>query len=130
MSMYKKLSLLALPLLLVSMFLVLPHFVHAQSVLVPCDGVVVKCGFTSFITLIQNIITFAIKYIIIPIGAIIFAYVGFLFLTSGGSPETRKKAKGIFIKVVIGIVVILAAWLIVSTILTVFGVTDSFKFLK
>ncbi len=127
--MYKKL-LFVLPITILGIFFVLPNFVHAQSAIVPCDGVVVKCGFTSFITLIQNIITFAIKYIIIPVGAIIFAYVGFLFLTSGGSSETRKKAKGIFIKVVIGIIVILAAWLIVSTILTVFGVTDSFRFLK
>jgi hypothetical protein len=128
--MYKKFLLVILPMIVVGIFLVLPHFVQAQTTIVPCDGVVVKCGFTSFITLIQNIITFAIKYIIIPVGAIIFAYVGFLFLTSGGSAETRKKAKNIFIKVVIGIVVILAAWLIVSTILTVFGVTDSFRFLK
>ena len=128
--MYKKFFLFALAMIIVGVFSVIPHLVYAQSTIVPCDGVVVKCGFTSFITLIQNIITFAIKYIIIPVGAIIFAYVGFLFLTSGGSAETRKKAKNIFIKVVIGIVVILAAWLIVSTILTVFGVTDSFRFLK
>lgn len=129
--MYKKFFALILPVFIFGIFLFVPNFVHAQNSLVPCTGTSESpCGFTSFITLIQNIITFAIKYIIIPVGAIIFAYVGFLFLTSGGSAETRKKAKNIFIKVVIGIVVILAAWLIVSTILTVFGVTDSFRFLK
>lgn len=128
--MNKKSLLFLTPIILVGIALFLPHIVNAQSTIVPCDGVDVPCGFTSFITLIQNLINFAIKYIIIPIGAIIFAYVGFLFLTSGGSAETRKKAKNILIKVIIGIVVILAAWLIVSTILTVFGVSDSFRFLK
>lgn len=124
---YKATSLKLLA-LFIGISLILPFTLHAQDPLVPCDGVTIKCGFTSMIVLVQNLINFAIKYIILPVAAIIFAYVGFLFLTGGGSPETRKKAKGIFIKVVIGIIVILAAWLIVNTILDVFGVSTAFRF--
>jgi Co/Zn/Cd efflux system component len=67
--------------------------------------------------IVQRVLGFLL-ILILPIAAIIFAYVGFLFLTSGGSTETKTKAKGVLVKVLIGIVLVLAAWLIVKTIVT------------
>lgn len=87
--------------------------------LVSCDGTPANpCRFDDMLKLVNTVLDFFIKWIIMPIFVIIIAYVGFLFLTSGGSPETLSKAKGIALKSLIGLVVILAAWLIVNTILT------------
>ena len=93
--------------------------------LVPCDGIQTKCNFAQLMAMVDRIVDFIID-LILPIGAIVISYVGFLYLSSGGSPETRKKAKGIFVKVVIGIIFILAAWLIVNTIFWALGVDSSF----
>jgi hypothetical protein len=94
--------------------------------IVPCDGVVTKCTFEKIKDLVNRVILYII-YLTIPIGAIMFAYAGFLLLTKGSSEEARTKAKGIFINVVIGVVVILAAFLIIKTILDALGVTGGWR---
>lgn len=79
------------------------------------------CGFPQLIELIDR----AIKYIFVlmlPIAAIVFAYAGFLFLTSGGNVDRRKAAKRAMTNVIVGIIIILAAFLIVRTILLALGV--------
>lgn len=90
----------------------------------PATGKHKLCGFPQLITLIDR----AIQYIFIlmlPITAIVFAYAGFLFLTSGGSADKRTKAKKAMTSVVIGIIIILAAFLVVRTILVAIGVDTS-----
>ena len=85
------------------------------------------CGFAMVITLINNLINFITLTIATPLFAIIIIYVGWLYLSSGGSSENVSKAKTILKNVVIGYVIILAAWLIVNTILSALGFTgDSF----
>lgn len=87
------------------------------SSLVPCDGSAEQpCHFKDFILLANNITSF-ILYLILPIAAIIFMYVGILFLTSGGSTEVKGTAKKILGKAITGLILVLAAWLIVKTIL-------------
>lgn len=83
------------------------------------------CGFADFVSLIQRIIEY-IFVLILPIAAIVFAYAGFLFITSGGDPNKRKAAKNAMTKLVIGIVVVMLAWLIVKLVLKTLGVTDGF----
>lgn len=73
------------------------------------------CGFNDMITLVQNIITF-ILYIAIPIAVGMFTYAGVLYLTAGGSPGQIGKAHTIFLNVLIGFIIVLAAWLIINTI--------------
>lgn len=46
----------------------------------------------------------------------VFAYAGFILLTSGGNTNAMTKAKDMFIKVLKGYLWILAAWLVVYTI--------------
>lgn len=89
--------------------------------LVKCNGTPTDpCRFADFMALVQRMINF-ILILMLPICAIIFAYIGFLFLTSGGSSETKSKAKGILLKTVIGLILVLAAWLIVKTIVVSLG---------
>lgn len=84
--------------------------------LIVCGGP--DCDFNDLITLAQNLIT---DLIIIStfLAAIAFAYAGFLLLTSGGNEGRRKDAKTVFIKVLIGYLWILGAWLLVYTITSV-----------
>ena len=79
------------------------------------------CGFTDVIALISRIITYIIV-LVIPIAAIVIAYAGFLFLTSGGNPAKKTAAKKAITSAIVGIIIILAAWLIVKTIVSALGV--------
>lgn len=79
------------------------------------------CGFTDLIVLIQRVIEY-IFILVLPIMAIVIAYAGYLYLTSGGNSGKRTKAKEAITKSLIGIVVIMSAWLIVKTIVTSLGV--------
>lgn len=88
------------------------------------DGTGRMCGLADAIILIQRLIEY-IFILILPIAAIVFVYVGYLFLTSGGNADKRSKAKKAMLSLVIGIVIIMAAWLIVKTILQTLGVDTS-----
>jgi len=81
------------------------------------------CNFDDIIKLINNVIDFILKYMVIPICAIMFAYAGVLLVISGGQDSARTKAKDIFTNAVIGLVIAFAAWLIVKLILSILGGT-------
>ncbi|MBY0376448.1 hypothetical protein K2P96_00535 [Patescibacteria group bacterium] len=95
--------------------------------LVPCNtsknpG---TCDIKSFMTLINTVIQFILFKMVVPIAAIMFAYAGFLMVTSGGSVETWSKAKSIFGNVALGLIIAIAAYLIIRTILSILGFTGS-----
>jgi hypothetical protein len=94
--------------------------------LVPCEGA--GCSFRDLLELIRRGLGLVIR-LILPIAAIILAYVGFLFLTSGGNEEVRHRAKGILMKVIIGIILILCAGLIVGAIFKAFGTKSCYNWL-
>ena len=113
--------------LLTFLFLIAPVFALAQDLpentnLILCNTELVNgkftdpCTFTHFIQLAQNLINF-IVYLAIPISAIVFAWAGWTILSAGDNAGQRQKAKDMFSKVVIGLFFILAAWLIIRTIL-------------
>ena len=79
------------------------------------------CGFDDILTLINDVIDYLFKYLILPLAAIMFAYAGFELMTSGGSTEKRGKAKKILINVAIGLVACAAAFLIVRALLSITG---------
>lgn len=82
--------------------------------LVPCGGP--DCDFNQLIKLIKNVINFLLFVIAAPLAAIVFAYAGFLFLTSRGNEQQISQAKQIFWSVLIGFVIAFGAWLIVDAI--------------
>jgi hypothetical protein len=90
---------------------------------VPADNTNHSCGFDDVMTLINTLINYVI-YLSIPIFSIMFAYAGFTLITAGGS-EGKTKAKGIFTNAIIGFVVVLAAYLIVKTVLVILGYKDA-----
>ena len=75
--------------------------------------------------LVNKLINYILIYLAVPLAAIMFVYAGGLMVTSGGSPESRNKAKEIFINVGIGIFCIAGSWIIIHTIFLIFGYSGS-----
>lgn len=92
-----------------------PLFVFADSVsgLVPCNGP--DCSYANFITLIRNVVMFLIK-VGIAFSAVVFAYAGWLYMTSGGDEGKVKQAHEMLTKVLWGFLFALGAFLIVQLI--------------
>ncbi len=101
---------------------------YKQS-LVKCNGTPTNpCRFSHLADLINRVVKFLI-IMILPLSAILFAYAGFLYLTSGGNTETKAKVTKMLTKAVAGIVIVLAAWLIVKTIFWAVGASSDINLL-
>lgn len=88
--------------------------------LVPCDGT--DCDFNQLMNLVNKIIRFVLFDMAVPIAAVMFAYAGFLLVTAGEeTSHARTKAKTIFTNTLIGLIIAVAAWLIIRTILEILG---------
>jgi hypothetical protein len=90
--------------------------------LVTCDGP--NCDFAHLINTGQRIIGFIIQ-IGIAFSAVVFAYAGFLYLTAQGDTGQIKRAHAMFKKVVVGLLVMLGAFLIVELITSSLGLKES-----
>lgn len=91
----------------------LPETVSAQG-LVACEGL--NCDFCSITETVQNIIEFIILMMVL-IAVLILAYAGFKLVTSAGNTGALEDGKKLATNVVIGIVIVLAAWTIVDTVI-------------
>src|SRR3989338_2242834 len=112
----KKLLVPALTLLI----LLTPVLSLAQGLVPECPAG--GCGWNEFMALINKVINFILFYMAVPIAAIMFAYAGFLLVTAGGEAAgARTKAKSIFTNAAIGLILAVAAWLIIKTILAILG---------
>jgi hypothetical protein len=99
--------------------------------LVPCGraGGGAACDWNGLMALINGIINFVLFKLAIPVAAIMFAYAGFLMVTAGGG-EGKTKAKEIFGNAVFGLLMAAAAWLIISTVLSILGYDGAWIGLK
>ncbi len=81
------------------------------------------CDFCHIAVLLNLFMDFLVSMaLIISILAIVFT--GFLFITSGGNPENRNKAKSYFKGIMIGFFVIFLAWLLIDFLFIVWGFLD------
>lgn len=76
------------------------------------------CGFCDLISLADRVLAFIVELAVIA-SAVMFAIVGIVMMVNSGKPEVITKAKSIFGKVFIGLIVVLGAWLLVDTILKI-----------
>jgi len=90
--------------------------------LVPCDGP--DCNFCHLGELVNNVLNWLIG-IFVAVAVIIFVWAGFRLLTSGGNPDTIAWVKQRFLNVLIGLLLMLSAWLIIDLLLK--GLTGSEK---
>lgn len=90
--------------------------------LVPCGSPGQEpCTTEHVVAFANNVITWLIS-ILGVIAVIALMITGFKLVTSAGNPGAWTQAKDMFTNIVIGIIIILAAWLVVDTILK--GFTD------
>ena len=106
--------------LIVFMLLSMPA-VSLAAGLVPCETGA-TCDFNALMNMVNTVIKFVLFNMAIPIAAVMFAYAGFLLITAGGEAAgARTKAKSIFTTAVFGLVIAVAAFLIVRTVLSILG---------
>ena len=74
------------------------------------------------INTIENVIYFGITIALFVILPILFAWGGLMFMFSRGKPEGISKAKGILTGAVVGLLIVLGAWLIVNTVVNALGI--------
>ncbi|OGI70524.1 hypothetical protein A3A09_02440 [Candidatus Nomurabacteria bacterium RIFCSPLOWO2_01_FULL_42_20] len=109
-----------------------PGFEHpgGKASLVPTCPEETGCGWKEAMQLVSSIINFLLFYISLPLAALLFAYAGFIHMTAGDNVSKRTEAWKIFKAVGKGLIIALAAWLIVSAILSGLGVKKEFILLE
>ena len=108
------------------MCLFIPVISHADfKGLVQCDGINTVCNFDTAVATFEKIVDWILG-ISVSVAAISFAYAGGEMLIFPTDPGKRKDAKEVFEKTVIGLLVILSSWLVVTTIVkALVGNSDS-----
>ena len=109
-------SILLLPCVLFVALLLVPDYTYAQTAagLVTCDGSVVPCDFCAFVKMVEGVITFLFGLLtLLAVMMIVFA--GFKLVTSQGNTSAWGEAKNMLVNIIVGFVIIMAAWLIVDT---------------
>lgn len=127
-------------LIILSLLIFIPFPVSAQSNgLVPCgpgvgqggdpgfdpsiDGI--PCTICHFFVLINNILEMIFTEIVPFLVGLMLIVGGIWFYFAGVSEEQKRKAKGIITSSVIGIVIILTAWILVNTIFSQMDIVDT-----
>ena len=87
----------------------------SESKIVPCAGAA-DCNIGALVQLGQNVLNFLVGLAII-IAAVMFAYAGWLYFSDTGNAQNVQHAHKIFGHVIIGIIIVLVAWLVVDTLL-------------
>lgn len=95
---------------------------------IPCDGA--NCTLEDVFTLINKLIEFAITRLFFPIFIVAILYVGYTYLTAGGDPKKVASVKKMAWHILLGILLVLGAWLIVKTTLDVIGADEAAVFLQ
>lgn len=94
-----------------------PIFAYAQGLpdrIVPCDGV--NCTICDIATLAQNVLNTGI-FVAVFLSAGLFAFAGIKYVTAGGDTGKVGAARKIFWNVTLGLVIILAGWIVVDTLM-------------
>lgn len=77
-----------------------------------------ECTTCGLVTLAQNLLMLAV-FMAVVIAAIMFAYAGALYLLSSSNPGNISKAHSIFWDVLLGLVLVLAGWMVIDVIMKV-----------
>lgn len=102
----------------------LPYIAHAAvgtffGPIIPDAYKTCPGGWGLLMVVVNNIIEFLLTVAIDFVAPIMIAYSGFLYVVNPVDPSGIAKAKGILLNTIVGIVVALAAWMIVDAIMAV-----------
>jgi hypothetical protein len=95
----------------------------AAGGLVPCDGP--DCDICSIVSLGHNVLNFLVLASLL-LATIMFAYAGIEMLIHSDNPGQIAQARSMLINVMIGMVILLAAWLMVDTVMKVMFTDKAF----
>lgn len=88
--------------------------------LVPnCSGP--TCTPCHILLLISNIVRFCVLNLMPPLAGLLFLIGGIIMIMAAGSEERYKKGRRIFVDTIVGVVIVLIAWVIVNAIITTIG---------
>ena len=76
-------------------------------------------SWSAVIMTINNVITLSITLAIVFVAPIMLAYSGFLLVTNAFNPSAKEDAKKMITNAIVGIVIALAAWMIVDALMAV-----------
>ena len=85
-----------------------------------------NCDMCALGQLVQNLINFLIG-LTIPIAALLFAWAGILYFSSRGNITQIQQAHKVFRTVVIGFMIVIAAWTLVNTVMNMLVKGADFK---
>ncbi len=83
------------------------------------------CTWGALEALIKTVFDYALKYVAIPVAVIIIAWGGITMATSAGNEGRFKQGRSMITAAVIGLVIVFAAWLIVTTITSFLGIPNN-----
>ena len=114
----KKLLIILLPALLL-----LNVGVVQAAGLVPCGGSgEAACTFCDFFVLLNNVVKFLMIDLVPVVAVLMLVIGGVMFFFAGAKADILMRAKVTITSVVVGLIIIFAAWIIVNTILTKTGI--------
>lgn len=102
---------------LATFLLIIPMAVSSAG-LVPCGGPGEPMCNSEFVALMANGVIRWLISVLGVIAVIVLVYAGFKMVVSAGDTKAFSDAKQNFTNIVIGIVIILAAWLVVDTLMS------------
>jgi len=110
---------------IISGSLIFPLFSLAAG-LVPCGGPPPEepCQLCHLFVLLDTIVDFVLFKIILPLATLLLVLGGILFIFNAENPENVTKGKAILTSVVIGLIIIFAAWLIINSFVMLIGVSE------
>lgn len=88
--------------------------VTSTGIVPVCEGD--NCDFQDFLQLLDSVFNY-IVLIAVPLASVAIAYAGIILVTARDDSGKRNEAKGILWAAILGLVIVLAAWLIVNTVL-------------
>ncbi len=77
------------------------------------------CTFSDVLKTINNLITFLITKLFIPILVLLFMFAGVKYITAQGNPAKVANIKKMVLNIIIGLLLVLCSWLIVKVILRI-----------
>ncbi len=122
-----------IPYIFACFVMLFPFTLFAQGLIPDCgevnpqgQWVNSECGWPHLLLLARNVVTFLIV-LSAALAALVFAFAGFVMVTSAGNTSRIEFAKGIFLKVLLGFIFVLGAWLIVYFVTT--ALVDDSRFI-
>ena len=95
--------------------------------LVPCTD---KCTLRDVFQLINNLMSFFFKVLLMPLFVLMIMYAGFSYIKAQGNPGQHVKLMGMFKNMIFGLLIVLCSYLIVRVIITTMVKPEYLMFFK